>query len=850
MFFLQRTDKMSSPLLVVLAVLVTACLPNVVHGRFQMAHTFQAWAYNPDTAASNPAQFPEHPLPSTKDDVGLALSGGGSRAMMASRGVLQGLRKLGLLSKIKYMSTVSGGTWAGSLFSFKPPKMDIAGVFGCKRSSDNWNFCDRNTVNYQTITDDQLLDVYTEPQLLLLAKLQALPAGSMANAVLDLGLETSVYGLIEYVLQYNAAPTSNYWNFLVDRYLLTPGVLGTHHKSSTFSPVHHLGNNNFRPYAWNASNIQVIKNKGNNLQQNIEVPSQYALDNRFDVLTDTAGTTDSARPFIIMNSAIISDGGVPVADQCRVEGGTLVPFECTALYCGVPSCPKGSCKLFGGGWASTFGARLKMNFKDSSGGTDSFFCPACDADQDWLFRLFNDNSPALDSAGGYTSAYTRLRSPTNGGFDHKVVLTDRQVSQMSLKDIVGPSSAAPSQALCILYSKLPSVKVQVPNLVPSFHYVSASKLLDPSIPGPSVVSQRLVVVDGGSLENTGITALLRRRLPKIISLVSSTYAMKIPAGSTDLHATIDSQVSNLWGYSYDTSMKRWVANNTKVWVFDQGPNGAKFFEMIDGLWKAQLTGAPVFYQTNVVVRPNVLLGISGPDVVARTYKVHITWVYNQLNQEWYNRLSPDVKKALASASADWFLDFETNLRKVINQLIAFCTSIGSACPPFVSSFLADLKSKVEEIIAWARAGVSTTEFPYYNSFLELGLKPIQSNSLTQMHSHNIVSREGMFRVHFPSEATVSPSVSTTVCLKVCPPKCTAAINCACVQNCNVTTTTPTIPPTTVSSFGFAAVITHRCTALDCCAKVYNTALCSGLTMTSCSCFLGTAQITCPTVCQP
>jgi len=46
--------------------------------------------------------------------IGLAFSGGGIRSATFNLGILQGLARLGLLSKFGYLSTVSGGGYLGS----------------------------------------------------------------------------------------------------------------------------------------------------------------------------------------------------------------------------------------------------------------------------------------------------------------------------------------------------------------------------------------------------------------------------------------------------------------------------------------------------------------------------------------------------------------------------------------------------------------------------------------------------------------------------------------------------------------------------------------------------------------
>lgn len=50
--------------------------------------------------------------------VGLALSGGGSRSHVLCAGYLRGLKEMNVLKDVKYISSVSGGSWASSVFTF------------------------------------------------------------------------------------------------------------------------------------------------------------------------------------------------------------------------------------------------------------------------------------------------------------------------------------------------------------------------------------------------------------------------------------------------------------------------------------------------------------------------------------------------------------------------------------------------------------------------------------------------------------------------------------------------------------------------------------------------------------
>ena len=66
------------------------------------------------------ADYPERSLPElmAKPNVGLCLSGGGTRATCAAMGYMRGLLELGLLERFRYISAVSGGSWALLPYSY------------------------------------------------------------------------------------------------------------------------------------------------------------------------------------------------------------------------------------------------------------------------------------------------------------------------------------------------------------------------------------------------------------------------------------------------------------------------------------------------------------------------------------------------------------------------------------------------------------------------------------------------------------------------------------------------------------------------------------------------------------
>ncbi len=74
---------------------------------------------------------------SIKDLTGLALSGGGVRSATFNLGLLQALHRHKVLQDVDYLSTVSGGGYIGSAFTWFNAKLKNTFPFGSGRSDDN-----------------------------------------------------------------------------------------------------------------------------------------------------------------------------------------------------------------------------------------------------------------------------------------------------------------------------------------------------------------------------------------------------------------------------------------------------------------------------------------------------------------------------------------------------------------------------------------------------------------------------------------------------------------------------------------------------------------------------------------
>lgn len=134
--------------------------------------TVLAWS-----KADTPEQFPEASLNLPK--TGVCFSGGGTRAMNCAIGQMKGLDSIGLWDDIGYISAVSGGSWASTIFTYY------------RDGAEN---------------DKQLLGTIMAPGDITLENLQQMPKGFMGEVITKslmddlfgrLGLDLISHGILQ-----------------------------------------------------------------------------------------------------------------------------------------------------------------------------------------------------------------------------------------------------------------------------------------------------------------------------------------------------------------------------------------------------------------------------------------------------------------------------------------------------------------------------------------------------------------------------------------------------------------------------------------------------------------------------
>ena len=95
-----------------------ACVPN------PLEVTARAWARNPS------GERDDADLMRRTSDWGIAFSGGGTRAMVSTFGILRGLDDAGMLDSARYLSCNSGSSWAASIYSYASARFSDAQLLG------------------------------------------------------------------------------------------------------------------------------------------------------------------------------------------------------------------------------------------------------------------------------------------------------------------------------------------------------------------------------------------------------------------------------------------------------------------------------------------------------------------------------------------------------------------------------------------------------------------------------------------------------------------------------------------------------------------------------------------------
>jgi len=268
--------------------------------------------------------------------------------------------------------------------------------------------------------------------------------------------------------------------------------------------------------------------------------------------------------------------------------------------------------------------------------------------------------------GGFVQNFAMESSAPQKPDAQGLITVSAPLHRFTISDMMGSSGAAPGSILD---------KLGLPSLFAEFHYWPPRDA--GATPDPTV--QKLSIVDGGDLENTGIVAMLRRQYPVIICCVNTSTPLDPdwktnPAKGT--YEGVDMQISGLFGYTSATTTASREIRERAVEMMT-GPAPAAMMQMSaelqtpqsmrfsipqqdiqvfpqsewpavqQGLMKALASGGPVWTASEHTIQPDNPFGIPP---YPGDGKVTVIWLYNQKIAQWVAKLQPDVQKLLTSTN--------------------------------------------------------------------------------------------------------------------------------------------------------------------------------------------------------
>lgn len=591
--------------------------------------------------------------------VGICLSGGGSRALSAGMGQLRALAHLeidgeSLLSRARGLSTVSGGSWVGVTFEYlQGGTADEVYLNGYV--SDPGRLVPTRTAGHD---EAETLDL--------------LPEGNIGQRISTdlfsvLALAVEAFGLYKFF----QVPESFLWQALMGLHILAPYGLyrfGVRGQPSTF-------------FTWDEKTREAV------------VESNPSLEDRGLVLA--SGDDRATRPYLVCNTALF-------VHESAWDRQYLAPVQATPFWTGVVGSPAGTDangREPGGGGVTSFamasnptavdGERVRVDqprqlaLADVVGASSAAFAEALqnqfaqwkEHPEDFVALvakrkdIWSGSLKRLEQAGAarleegeegeglLRSTRDGLRGlfgwPEEQAPEHALDVARQGFQELA---VLGERKAMGAEVRAELTGDFDSLSLK--SLIPQYAYWPAAR------PGPYDATRPTRFADGGSLENTGVAALLAYSdVDCVISCINSSTPLAagrhgvVDENGDEVPGTrivVASQIPPLFGYQpYD------LRKGYRLYAGDSDPGfplgkhsqvfpSERFAELLKGLWKESgnesVPGSnrrpAVFRQDRLAVRQNAWFG------TAHGRNVTVVWVYTNRVRDWYEALSPDVQQVL------------------------------------------------------------------------------------------------------------------------------------------------------------------------------------------------------------
>jgi hypothetical protein len=511
-------------------------------------------------------------------EIGVALSGGGTRAAVAALGEFRALHhlkwkgsKARWIDQVKYVSAVSGGAWFAVPYTFLPDTSD--------NETPNTTNSAKETVEGPTPAgsraDDTFLGAYRDP-----SKIDEDSFKHNSNGTFSLAVSKTRDFEHSFGKYYRVSREEAYGRAVAD-VLLAP--FGLNHQKKMFTS--------------GLCSAEFLAAQGDLERDDFVLPHKN-------------------RPFLIANSSLLAKGALlPNSGDFYIY-----PLDVTPLYTGIR--PSSECSRQPGSQDTW---RFGGGYMDSMG-----------------FGTHVTSEPDFRGAESVTSAEIKFLGPK---------------ARFTLSDVMGTSGAAPVETITKVHI-LPASAVGFPVYLYS------------PIGSAQWSSQGFVFGDGEHTDNLAITALLARRVEKIIAFVNTMHPLckRGEPKPDDLEKAIARlgrcELPHGDGYLDDLrALFGALPRKTKVQVFRTHDLDL----VMDGLAERVKQGRSAVHCQQHEVLNNVHQGIVGRD-----YKPTICWVYLESSKNWVTKLSVDTclkgDIARGESPVESFPHYETMLQEPVSFL--------------------------------------------------------------------------------------------------------------------------------------------------------------------------------------
>jgi hypothetical protein len=589
-------------------------------------------------------------LAQTPGNVGVCLSGGGSRALSSGMGQLRALAHLqldgqSLLSQTKAVSTVSGGSWLGVTFEYLIATSDAAYL-------------------NEYVGDPGRLVITAAPGHSPAETLDELPEGNIGNAVDSDLFSVPALAVEAYILyKYFQTPPDFLWQALMGLHILAPYGLYLPDETNGMLPR--------SLFSWDEAT----------LQSQVTGPNPELAGETAHLVAHGPG--NGRRPFLICNTAMF-------LNEPDTAVRSLAPVQSTPFLTGIVGSPAGTDangRPPGGGGVTSFA------FSSNPTGVQGTGVTVSQTRQLALVDIVGASSAAF--ADALQNQIAIWEQDPKQFFDLLIELSDdiwdwlkHHLGEDDLPEAESFLDNPPSLSTVADLAEVKADLRALSDLIPRYRYWPVKD----AQAWPRTNPTRFA--DAGSLENSGIKGMLAYTdVENVISFLNSSVAMTagklgvIDSSGHEIPGTaviVTDEIPPLFGYQPYNPQKGYVLyKGDPNPVFPQGKNSqvfdsGAFAEVVKGLWQANGSGSntgSAIYRQTLEVLDNTWFGIRG----GRT--VNVLWVCPNRDQSWFDRLSPDVQALLAPfgdpTTGDYFPHYstlDTDLTAIRVNLLAQYTS--------------------------------------------------------------------------------------------------------------------------------------------------------------------------------